>query len=158
MQQEPRFAGNTRQQGVFMGKRQDRQELITQLICAEAISTQAELAARLNEEGMECTQATVSRDIVDMRLEKNPQGCYVLPEQARLRRVAADVVLSAHAAGNLVVIKTRPAGSDTLADALDKANLHGSLGTIAGEDTIFLAAETQEDARAIQQNLLGYIQ
>lgn len=138
-----------------MGKRQQRQELIAELITKERIANQTELAARLNANGIECTQATVSRDIMDMCLSKDASGFYVSSEIARLRRVAADVVLSVQAAGNLVVIKTRAAGADSMADALDKAPIDGVLGTIAGDDTIFLAAQTPEAALSIQDYLLS---
>lgn len=139
-----------------MGKRQQRQEIIKEIINAHNVATQADLAALLNAAGVDCTQATVSRDIVDMRLEKDGQGFYTTQEMSRLRRITADVVISVHAAGNLVVVKTRAAGADSLADALDRAQLAGTLGTIAGEDTIFLAAETAQQALDIQDYLNSF--
>ena len=134
-----------------MNKRQQRQEAIRALVTQHRVFTQQEMTQLLNQAGYDCTQATVSRDIVDLRLEKAAGKFYILPEEVRLRRVAPELVTEVHAAGNLAVVKTRPGGAGGVAEALDKAHLPGVIGSVAGDDTILLVAETPEEAVALKE-------
>lgn len=134
-----------------MNKRQLRQEAIRSLIREYHISTQQEMTERLHQAGFECTQATVSRDIVELGLEKSAGKFYILPEEVRLRRVVPELVKDAQAAGNLVVVKTRPGGAGGVAEALDAAALAGVVGSVAGDDTILLVIETPELALETQR-------
>lgn len=124
----------------------------------------------LRTRGFKVTQPTLSRDLHEIGLVKTPAG-YVAPATMamapvtaftpresrleRLNRLFRDSVLSADAAGNLVVIKTPVAAAQPLASALDGASLDDVLGTIGGDDTIFVAlaapAAAAELARHIQQ-------
>lgn len=134
-----------------MRKRQQRHDVIRAIIRDKSIRTQRDLADQLQSEGYDCTQATISRDIVDMGLVKSREGCYVLPEEMRLQRMVSELVEEVHAAGNLVVVKTFSGGAAGVSAALDRAHLKGALGTVAGDNTIFLATETPEAALEAEQ-------
>ena len=127
-------------------RRQQRQEAIRGIVRAEGVKTQRDLAERLREQGFTCTQATVSRDIVEMGLQKAPDGCYALPEEERLARLVTELVVDVKVGGTIVVIKTLPGGAQGVCAALDAAHLPGALGTVAGDDTIMIAAESFEAA------------
>ena len=85
-----------------------------------------------------------------MGLIKSQEGCYALPEEIRLQRMVSELVEEVHAAGNMVVVKTYSGGAAGVSAALDRADLKGALGTVAGDNTIFLAAENPEAAENIQ--------
>ena len=142
-----------------------RQDKILELIARYQIDTQEELAARLNEAGYKVTQATVSRDIRSLRLTKvageDGRSYYaVLPEsvsrsQDKYMRVLTDAVTDAAVGQNLVVIRTGSGmamGAATALDALDWPQL---LGCIAGDDTVFCACRTHEEALEILARLEG---
>lgn len=131
-----------------------RQARIVELITQRAVRSQAELATLLSTEGVEVTQATLSRDLDELGAVKlrGPDGgapVYVLPEEGhpirssglpRLARVLGELLVSADASGNLAVLRTPPGAAQFLASALDRAALHDVVGTIAGDDTIMVVA------------------
>ena len=128
----------------------ERQARILQLIEHRHLSTQSELADALHNEGIETVQTTVSRDIAQLGLVKVRNGngklVYSLPGAADLRRI--EELASAMrrwatamtSAGQLLVITTPNGLAAPLADAIDEASLADVAGTIAGENTIFVAA------------------
>ena len=128
-----------------------RQEKILELIADHSVQTQEQLLAELNEAGFSTTQATISRDIMDMGLVKSREGYYVLPEEMRLQRMVSELVEEVHVAGNLVVVKTFSGGAAGVSAALDKASLRGALGTVAGDNTIMIAAESPEAAVEVER-------
>lgn len=128
-----------------------RQEAIRAIVRAHGVKTQRDLAERLREQGFTCTQATVSRDIVEMGLQKAPDGCYALPEEERLARLVTELVVDVKVGGTIVVIKTLPGGAQGVCAALDAAHLPGALGTVAGDDTIMIAAESFDAAEQVSQ-------
>ncbi len=134
-----------------MGKRQQRHEAIRDIVRSHEVRTQRELVELLAVHGFSCTQATVSRDVLEIGLDKAADGCYALPEEVRLKRMVSELVESVRAAGNLVVVKTYAGGAAGVSAAFDKACIDGVLGTVAGDDTIFLATETPEAATAVEQ-------
>ena len=134
-----------------MGKRQQRHEAIREIVRTNEVRTQRELVALLSGRGFPCTQATVSRDVLEIGLDKATDGCYALPEDVRLKRMVSELVEDVRAACNLVVVKTFSGGASSVSAALDKANIEGVLGTVAGDDTIFLATESPEVAKAVEQ-------
>ncbi len=136
-----------------MKKRTQRHDIIREVVRECPIRTQRDLAAKLQEAGHDCTQATISRDITDMGLLKTKEGFYVLPEDMRLQRMVSDLVEEVYTAGNMVVVKTFPGGAAGVAGAIDKAGMIGSLGTVAGDNTIMIAARTGEDAVEIEKAL-----
>ena len=127
-----------------MKKKEKRHDVIRKLIQEHAVKTQRELAELLLQEGFECTQATISRDVIDLGLVKAGNGCYVLPQELRLSRLVADLVEEVNYACNLVVVKTSPGAAQGVSAALDSSNLCGVLGTVAGDDTIMIAVESEE--------------
>ena len=128
----------------------ERQAKILQLVGSRRLTTQAELADALRAEGIETVQATVSRDIAQLGLVKVRNGngklVYALPGAADLRRIE-DLATALRRwatgmtpAGQLLVITTRNGLAAPLADAIDEAGLADVAGTVAGENTIFVAA------------------
>ena len=134
-----------------MRKRQQRHDVIRDIIRDRNVKTQRDLANQLQSAGYECTQATISRDIMDMGLVKSREGYYVLPEEMRLQRMVSELVEEVHVAGNLVVVKTFSGGAAGVSAALDKASLRGALGTVAGDNTIMIAAESPEAALEVER-------
>ncbi len=133
-----------------MRKRQQRHDVIRCIVREYNVKTQHDLAERLQAAGYECTQATISRDIMDMGLVKSREGYYVLPEEMRLQRMVSELVEEVHVTGNMVVVKTYSGGAAGVSAALDKANLQGALGTVAGDNTIMIAAESSDAANSVQ--------
>ena len=127
-----------------MRKRQQRHDIIRDIIREHNVKTQRDLADQLQAAGYDCTQATISRDIMDMGLVKSREGYYVLPEEMRLQRMVSELVEEVHVAGTLIVVKT-------FSGALDKASLRGALGTVAGDNTIMIAAESPEAALEVER-------
>lgn len=133
-----------------------RQARIVELLAAQPVRSQPELAALLAADGTRTTQATLSRDLdelgaVKLRGVDGGAGVYVVPEDGspvraveggtdRLARLVAELLVSTDASGNLAVLRTPPGAANFLASALDRAALHDVVGTIAGDDTIFVVA------------------
>lgn len=138
-----------------MKKRTQRHEVIREIVRVNNIRTQRDLAEKLQEAGHDCTQATISRDITDMELLKSKEGFYVLPEDMRLQHMVVELVEEVYTAGYLVIVRTFPGGAAGVAGAIDNAGLAGSLGTVAGDNTIMIAARTPEDALNIKAELDG---
>lgn len=141
----------------------ERQARLLQVIREREISTQDELVASLNEAGMEVTQATVSRDIKELGIIKVSTGSgiqkYVPMERSgeaasgRLMKVFSEAVIQVDAAMNIVVIKTLPGMAQAGASALDSMRLPEIVGSIAGDDTVFIATRTVEQADALARLL-----
>lgn len=135
-----------------------RQTAILSIIEQYDIETQDELARKLKEKGIEVTQATVSRDIKELRLLKVLSGAggykYATADKAehglseRFVRMFKDSVLSINFAGNIVVIKTLPGSANVAAEAIDSMRLPEILGTMAGDNTILAVVQNETDAAA----------
>jgi transcriptional regulator of arginine metabolism len=145
-----------------MGKN-ERQENILRLIRSKDIGTQEELVSELVDQGLAITQATVSRDIKELGIIKvtNPQGNakYSVLDRTgdvapgRLLYVFSQSVISCQPALHLVVIRTLPGMAQGAASALDSIHLPGVVGSIAGDDTVFVATPSPEDAVALSQTI-----
>ena len=132
-----------------------RQTMILELIDQYDIDTQDELASMLKARGLKVTQATVSRDIKELRLIKvlSDDGVYkyatVDKAEADLKdrfiNIFAHSVLSMSATGNLVVIKTIPGTASAAAEAIDSMRMEEVVGTIAGDNSIFIAVKDTVD-------------
>lgn len=141
----------------------ERQEKIVDIISKRAVGTQAELMAELEKEGIRVGQATVSRDIKALRLtrESTAQGRYryVLPREravdveARLRTIFSQCVTGIDRAQNLVVIKTLPGLASAACAAIDKMSIRPLVGTIAGDDTAFLAMRDDDAAEELVRRM-----
>ncbi len=145
----------------------ERHRRILEIISAKKIGTQNELIAELRREGFNVTQATVSRDIRELRvsreLGRDGQPYYASPEdrtvdvETRLRNIFKECVTSAARAQNIVVIKTLPGLAPAACSAVDKMKIRALVGTIAGDDTAFMAM-TDDDAaedfcRWVEENI-----
>lgn len=130
--------------------RAGRQARIVELIRDQAVHSQSELLGLLVAEGVETTQATLSRDLDELGAIK-VRGAYVIPDDGspvrgveggtgRLARLLGELLVSADSSGNLAVLRTPPGGAHYLASALDRAALHDVVGTIAGDDTLLVVA------------------
>jgi transcriptional regulator of arginine metabolism len=129
--------------------KQQRQRLIADWLRDGRIGSQEELVARLGLAGISATQTTVSRDLDELGAVKQRDGGtirYVLPDRIdrsqaseRLDRILGEWVMSIETAGSLVVMRTPPGSANLVASAMDAADLPEVAGTIAGDDTIFVA-------------------
>lgn len=141
----------------------DRQAKILTLIQEDPIETQEELADKLVAAGFKVTQATVSRDIRELRLTKvvSPSGrqCYAVlspkdPNYSeRFVRVLQEGYASAETAGNILVVKTIIGMAMAVATALDNLEFPEIVGCIAGDDTIFAAVRSEEDCQRLQEKI-----
>ena len=136
--------------------RAGRQARIVELLAANSIRSQTELASLLAAEGIEVTQATLSRDLEELgamklRAADGGSGVYIVPEDGspvrgvsggtdRLSRLLGELLVSTDASGNLAVLRTPPGAAHYLASALDRASMADVVGTIAGDDTILVIA------------------
>lgn len=140
-----------------------RQSKILELIQKYDIETQEELSARLEEEGFCVTQATVSRDIREMKLTKVPmdngrQKYIILGEEKdqmseKYVRVLREGFLSMDKAQNILVIKTVSGMASAVCAAVDAMQIGGIVGSIAGDDTILCVVRTVEETSAIMKHL-----
>lgn len=124
-----------------------RRRLVRRLIVSQPVNSQAEIVEFLAKEGYDVTQATISRDLHVIGAAKGDGDRYVLrdgpdPEEAmsHLARSIDEFVESINASGSLVVLRTPPGAAQVVAAAIDNAEIEGVLGTVAGDDTIFVAA------------------
>lgn len=141
--------------------RSARQTRILEIISAMEIETQEELVAELNKDNYTVTQATVSRDIRELGLVKtrgmvknfryiSPEKKMRVPDSVYLFR---ETVLSIRSAGNLVVVKTISGGGSSAGNTVDKFNFPEIIGSIAGDDTLLIVADSGEDAQKVQKIL-----
>ena len=133
-----------------MRRRNNRQDAIREIVREKSIRTQRALVDELRALGFSCTQATVSRDVADMGLRKLSEGVYVLAEDLHLQRMLSEFVLSAARAENLVVVKCQPGTASGVAAAIDDADLAHALGSVAGNDTVLVIADSSEGAVTLQ--------
>ena len=146
-----------------MGKQKRfRQGQILKLITSEAISSQDELRRRLAHMKLRVTQATLSRDIADLKLVKTAQGYKALESSggdeataplAALSRAVREYLLDVRPADNLLVLKTPPGGAQALAAAVDSERLREVAGTIGGDDTVLVITPSRAARTAVQHRL-----
>lgn len=136
-----------------MKDKKNRLEALRLIISSQQMGSQEELLNALQNEGFNLTQATLSRDLKQLKVAKaatmSGNYVYVLPNEAMYKRVSTTAsniremmqmsgYVSASFSGNMCVIKTRPGYASSLAWHIDNSNISVILGTIAGDDTIFL--------------------
>ena len=136
----------------------NRQNQLLQIIAEENIETQEQLLERLEARGIKSTQATISRDIKQLHLVKEPagQGRYryavsahrtKLNFAARLRTIFRESLLSADYANNIAVVKTMPGLAQGAASALDSMHINDMVGSLAGDDTVIIVMRDEDSAR-----------
>ena len=148
-----------------MSTKQQRQQIITRLIAQENVGSQPHLQELLKEQGIEATQATISRDLEELGAVKirgaGGDSIYAIAEYApariaptdQLRRVMAEWVAEVTSSGNLVVVRTPPGCAHVVASALDRSGLVGLLGTVAGDDTIMCVATEEIGGSGLAEQL-----
>lgn len=150
------------------GSKAARQGRIVELLTRRPIRSQTELAELLATDGFPVSQGTLSKDLVDVgaiRLRSaSGELTYAVRDveaadhgraQARLARLAGELLLSAEASANLVVVKTPPGAAQFLASAIDRAGLDAVLGTIAGDDSILMVSRAPDGGAALAEHLLA---
>ncbi len=155
-----------------------RHQLIVDLLGGHEVRSQPELLDLLAEQGMQVTQATLSRDLVELdavRVRSSSGALvYAVPAEGgdrrpvapgetaasghRLGRLLAELLVSADASANLVVLRTPPGAAQFLASALDKVEYPEVLGTIAGDDTVLLIGRDPAGGDALARRLLALAQ
>lgn len=136
---------------------EDRRRAIADILRQYQIDTQEDLVTILSGHGYSVTQATISRDMREMGLVKIPDGedgyRYVLPDDGRSlskeEHIIREFVIRAEGSGNLIVIKTMPGAAQGVGAAFDMLCWPEVMGTIAGDDTIFIALRMPEDLQAL---------
>jgi len=149
-----------------------RQALIASLLTSHAVRSQPALRDLLAHEGLEVTQATVSRDLLDLgavrlrgadghlvyALGSGDKGEAVNADErqptARLARVVEELVVGVEASANLVVVRTPPGAAQFLASSIDHGDLPGVIGSVAGDDTVLLVTKDVHGGDAVADHLL----
>lgn len=147
--------------------KKDRQEAIRKILNEYPIQTQEELVTALNKAGYHVTQATVSRDMKEMHLIKIPGSetgyQYTVPGSddihlsERLTRMLHDSMISVEAAGQMIVVRTLSGSANIAAEALDLLRLPEIAGSIAGDNTIFLVARSNENAVRAAETIRNFM-
>ena len=133
---------------------------ILRLVSGQRIANQEELRRRLAAQKLRVTQATLSRDLQELRLVKTHEGyrpAAALPEEAAplppLARALGEFLLDIRPAENLVVLKTPPSGAQPLAAAVDAAKFPEIAGTVAGDDTVLIITPSRKSRESLQKKL-----
>ena len=145
-----------------------RQNKILDLIARQSVRTQQELADLLSEKGVDTTQSTLSKDIKELGLIKAPDEDggvrYCAPAQTVaphrqdvLQRELMDFMTGSDSADNLLVLKTAAGNASGVCAAIDAMRWPEIVGTVAGDDTIFIACKTPAHARDLQQRIEGIV-
>jgi len=133
---------------------------ILRLVSGQRIANQEELRRRLAAQKLRVTQATLSRDLQELRLVKTQEGykqASALPEEPAplppLARALGEFLLDVRPAENLLVLKTPPSGAQPLAAAVDAAKFSEIAGTIAGDDTVLIITPNKKSREALQKKI-----
>ena len=148
-----------------------RQARIVDLLSTHRVRSQAELAQLLTDDGVKVTQATLSRDLVEIGAERvrdeKSELIYAVPNSpvrrssaegtdARMIALFKELLITAEASANLVILRTPPGAAQFLASSIDQANIDGILGTIAGDDTVMVISRDPLGGEAMAQQLLRW--
>ncbi|MDD3156912.1 MULTISPECIES: arginine repressor [Sporomusaceae] len=145
-----------------------RHAKIKEIVEQQVIETQEELAESLRSHGIEVTQATVSRDIKELRLIKVPTGDgryrYAYPmeqsllfSQSRMERMFRDSVVAIDYSENIIVLKTLPGGGQAVAATIDHAKWPEVIGTVAGDDNILVVVKPAQAAPTVADRFRGLL-
>ena len=149
-----------------LARKQHRHQALLRIVQQQKLATQHDLVRALKAAGFPATQATVSRDIVELGLVKTArdgQHVYAAPSAVasgggteRLRKFCEDYPVEGRLAGNLVVLRAPPGTANAMAIALDTSELGEIIGTVAGDDTVFVATSTDRHARSLLTRLTAF--
>ncbi|MFJ4847871.1 MULTISPECIES: arginine repressor [unclassified Streptomyces] len=154
--------------------RMARHRRIVDILNRQPVRSQSQLAKLLADDGLTVTQATLSRDLDELGAVKirtnNGELIYAVPSEGgfrtpqaplgesvkeeRMRRLAGELLISAEASANLVVVRTPPGAAQFFASAIDQAEVWDILGTIAGDDTVMLISRDPSGGQAVADHLL----
>ena len=149
--------------------RAQRQRAIVDILRESSPLSHEDVSARLTTAGNQVRRATVSQDLEQIgavKVKRGPQLGYALPDQladrdrsgTRLRRIFGEWVQSIETAGNLIVVRTPPGSAGLVCLALDQAKLPEIVGTIAGDDTLFIAVRSGLPVEPLAQRLREYVE
>jgi transcriptional regulator of arginine metabolism len=148
--------------GEVAGRPKDRERrhaLIRRLVAQQPVGSQGELVLLLRDEGIDATQATVSRDLDELGISKRRDSdghiTYALPETLSLATLMRQFDVSIDASGNLAVVRAIPGAAGAVANAIDRADLPGVLATVQGDDTVLVVAREGTTGRAVADHLLA---
>src|SRR5882757_10342071 len=137
---------------------------ILRLVNSERIGNQEELRRRLHLQRLRVTQATLSRDLQELKLVKTPEGyrpASTLVEEtvptAALARALSEFLLDIRPAENLLVLKTPPSGAQPLAAAVDASKFPEIAGTIAGDDTVLIITPSRKTRESLQKKIEAHV-
>lgn len=134
-------------------KKRERHEKLLEIIGSKKIAGQSQLLQELKHLGMQTTQATISRDLVELGVAK-VKNIYRIPD-AVTKSVPMGEILEIESAGeNLIVVKTPPGQASMTALAIDRIQIPGIVGTVAGDDTFFVATKSYTDQRMVMKFIL----
>ncbi len=145
-----------------------RQRTIMKILAQKPIETQEELALELRRRGIKVTQATVSRDIKELRLVKVAAGDnryrYDVPrerittaDQTKVRRIFRDSVISLDLSENIIVVKTTPGAAQAVALVIDNERCPEIIGTVAGDDTVLVIVKPKTAGPQVLRKLNTYL-
>ena len=147
---------------IFHVSKQERHSTIRQLVAAEVITSQDELRRRLMRRGFDVTQATLSRDVHELRLYKGPTG-YAIPagnghvsvedDQPTVDDILNSFGLAVRQAQNQLVLRTSSGGAQPVALAIDNETWREVVGTLAGDDTVLIICQDQKHAATLRERL-----
>lgn len=141
-----------------------RQHRIIRLLDQQPVASQSQLVELLASDGVEATQATVSRDLEELgaiKVRSGGESVYAIPDlpkdqiapEVHLRRVMGDWVVEVSHSANIVVLRTPPGSAHVVASALDRAGLDEIIGTVAGDDTIMAVAAERIGGAKVAERL-----
>ena len=140
-----------------------RQKTILELVRTGQIASQEELLEGLRARNIDVSQSTLSRDIQELRLAKTG-GMYTVVEQEHARpsedsarRILREFLTDVVVAQNIVILKTGPGHAQSVSQAVDEAGWPEIAGSIAGENTVFIAAWSLKESRALEKRILDYL-
>lgn len=138
-------------------RQSERRAVVRDIVATHEVTSQSELVALLAERGYEATQATVSRDLEDLGIDKirgaDGRVSYALPAPGGLPQILRQFVVDIDSSGNLAVVRTPPGAAGTVASAIDSARLEDVLATVQGDDTLLVVAREGIPGRAIADRL-----
>ena len=144
-----------------------RQQKILEIIAAKEIDTQEELCEELNKAAFNVTQATISRDVKDLKLYKvagtqkkykyASLDSYVDSVTSRMTNLFKGCVLGINSANNLILVKTMRGNGSTVGVFVDSLNIESIIGSIAGDDTLLIVVDTNEHTQSVVQTLKEYL-
>jgi len=144
-----------------------RHRRIVQLIGQSPVTSQTQLVKMLRASGYPATQATVSRDLDDLgaiKVRRNGKVAYALPSELpapageALKRMLTESVAAIELGGDVLILKTPPGHASMVASALDRGDIDGIAGTIAGDDTVLVVCKPRVMPRAIEKRLMSMIE